>query len=106
MRDYDNMPKIDWQDDKSTLAKIKAQVSLQEPLIIHLPEGFELTFDASACGCKGGSETLLRCQPQALLGVLAEANDLPGLLELGDLAHSKGQVIDVDLARRHLIIYD
>jgi len=106
MRDYDNMPKIDWQNDKPTLAKIKMQVSLQEPLIIHLPDGFDLSFDAVTCGCKNKSKMLLRCQPQTLLGVLAEANNLPGLVELGDLAHSKGQVIDVDLAQRYLIIYD
>ena len=106
MRDYDNMPKIAWQDDKATLARIKAQISLQEPLIIQLPDDFGLTFDAAACGCKNESEILLYCRPQSLLGALAKANDLPGLAELGDLAHAKGQVIDVDIARRYLIIYD
>lgn len=106
MRDYDNMPKIDWQNDKSTLAKIKVQVSLQEPVIIRLPDDFRLTFDAATCGCKSKAEMLLYCQPRALLGILAEDNNMPGLIKLGDLAHEKGQVIDVDIDRRYLIIYD
>lgn len=106
MRDYDNMPKINWRDDKSTLARIKAQVSLQEPLVIHLPDNFKLTFDAAECGCKSESKMQLYCQPQALLTALAETNDIPGLVELGALAHEKGQVVDIDLSRQYLIIYD
>jgi len=50
MRDYDNMPKIDWHDDKVTLARIKAQINLQEPVIIRLPDEFDLTVNALACG--------------------------------------------------------
>jgi len=106
MRDYDNMPKIDWQNDKATLARIKAQINLQEPVIIRLPEDFKLTFDAAACACKNKAEMQLYCRPQPLFSTLAESNDLPALIELGNLAHARGQVVDVDLNRRFLIIYD
>ena len=106
MRDYDNMPKIDWQDDKPTLAKIKAQISLQEPLIILLPDGFDLTVDAAACGCEAKSDMLLRCRPQTLFTALAKNNDLSVMNELGDLAHDKGQVVDVDIAKQSLVVYD
>ncbi len=106
MRDYDNMPKIDWQDDKPTQAKIKAQISLQEPIIIRLPDGFDLTVDAVACGCEAKADMLLRCRPQALFMVLAKNNDLPVLNELGDLAHDKGQVVDVDIVNQSLVVYD
>jgi hypothetical protein len=106
MRDYDNMPKIDWQNDKATLARIKAQISLQEPVIIYLPEDFKLSFDAAACGCECKAKMQFNCRPQALFSALAKDNDLPSLIELGDLAHVKGQVVDVDLNKQILIIYD
>jgi len=106
MRDYGNMPKIDWQDDKSTLVKIKAQINLQEPVIIRLPDGFNLTFDAAACSCESKSEMLMNCQPQALFAALAENNNLPTLTELGDLAYRRGQVVDVDVINHCLVVYD
>ena len=106
MRDYDNMPKIDWHDDKATLARIKAQINLQEPVIIRLPDEFNLTVDALACGCETKSGMLLRCQPQALFAALAESNALPVLNELGKLAHDRGQVVDVDPAKQSLVVYD
>jgi len=106
MRDYGNMPKIDWQDDKSTLVKIKAQINLQEPVVIRFAEGFNLTFDEKACGCESKSEMLLNCQPQTLFTILAKNNNLPALLELGELAKEKGQVVDVDLTNKCLVVYD
>ena len=106
MRDYDNMPKIDWQDDRATLARIKAQINLQEPLIIRLPDDFNLMLDPVACACEKKSDMLLRCQPQSLFSALAKNNDLPVLNELGKLAHDRGQVVDVDLVKRSLVVYD
>ena len=91
MRDYGNMPKIDWQDDKPTLVKIKAQINLQEPVIIRLPDGFNLTFDETACGCESKSAMLLNCQPQALFTILAKNNNLPTFIELGDLANERSE---------------
>jgi len=106
MRDYDNMPKIDWQDDKATLAKIKAQINLQEPIIIRVPDDFNLTINANTCGCETKSNMLLRCQPQALFSALAENNNQPILNDLGKLAHDRGQVVDVDQLKRTLVVYD
>ncbi len=106
MRDYDNMPKIDWHDDKATLARIKAQINLQEPVIIRFPDNFNLTVDTMACGCETKADMLLRCQPQTLFATLAERNDLPVLNELGKLAHDRGQVVDIDPAKQSLVVYD
>ncbi len=106
MRDYDNMPKIDWCDDKATVARIKAQINLQEPVIIRFPDDFKLTVDALACGCEKKSDMLLRCQSQALFSALAKSNDLPVLNELGKLAHDRGQVVDIDPAKQSLVVYD
>ena len=106
MRDYDNMPKIDWHNDKATLVRIKAQINLQEPVIIRLPDDFNLTVDTLACGCETKPDLLLRCQPQTLFAALAENNDLPVLNELGKLAHDRGQVVDIDQAKQSLVVYD
>ncbi len=106
MRDYGNMPKIDWQDDKPTLVKVKAQLIRKEPVILVLPEGFNLAFDEEACGCTSKSNMLLRCQPQMVFAALAEANGMPVLAELGELAKEEGQIVDVDRSGCRLIIYD
>jgi len=90
MRDYDSMPNIDWRNDKATLARIKEQISLQEPVIIILPKDFKLSFDSAACGCENKAEIQFSCTPQPLFSALAKDNDLPSLIELGDLAHDKG----------------
>jgi len=106
MRDYGNMPKIDWRDDKPTLVRIKAQLIREEPVIVLLPEAFEFGFDAGDCGCTRETDMLLGCQPHTLLSALAEVNAMPGLAELGELAKEEGQIIDVDQTGRRLIIHD
>ena len=106
MRDYGNMPKIDWQDDKPTQARIKAQLAHEEPVVLQLPEGFVMTFDAQACGCETSHDKLLDCQPEAVFAALAEANHIPALTGIGEQASEAGQVVDVDQAGRRLIIHD
>jgi len=106
MRDYDSMPNIDWHNDRATVARIKAQINLQEPVIICFPEGFDLAIDAQACGCEVKADMLLRCQPQALFAALAKSNDLPVLNELGTLAYERGQIVDVDPVKRRVVVYD
>ncbi len=106
MRDYDNMPKINWADDKATLAKIKAQITHQEPLIIHLPVDFNLKIDGASCGCSAESSILTGCQADKIFSVLAELNNMSSMNEIGQLAHDKGQVVDVNLTNFDLIVYD
>lgn len=106
MRDYGNMPKIDWQDNKPTLVKVKAQLMREEPVILQLPDGFRLDFDAQACGCDGESDMLLDCQPQAVFAALAESNDMPAMKEIGEQARETGQIVDVDKAGQRVILHD
>ncbi|VAW72807.1 hypothetical protein MNBD_GAMMA14-1043 [hydrothermal vent metagenome] len=106
MRDYGNIPKIDWQDDKPTQVRIKAQLLHEEPLVLQLPDGFQLDLDTQACGCEGGPDMSLGCQPQAVFTALAEANNLPALVEIGEKAEEAGQVVDVDRSGQRLIIHD
>ncbi len=106
MRDYGNIPKIDWQDDKPTQVRIKAQLLHEEPLVLRFPAGFELDFDTQACGCEGGPDMPLDCQPQAVFAALAKTNNLPALVEIGEQAREAGQVVDVDRSGQRLIIHD
>ncbi|TCK17979.1 hypothetical protein DFR30_1238 [Thiogranum longum] len=106
MRDYGNMPKIDWQDDKPTLVKVKAQLMREEPVILQLPDGFRLDFDAQACGCEGEPDLLLDCQPQGVFAALAENNNMPAMAEIGEQARETGQIVDVDIAGQRLILHD
>ena len=106
MRDYGNMPKIDWQDDKPTLVRIKAQLAREEPVILQLPEGFDLIFDAQVCGCEEKRDMLLDCQPQAVFAALAEANNTAALTGVGEQAKEAGQIVDVDRTGQRLIIHD
>ncbi len=106
MRDYGNMPKLDWQDDKPTLARVKAQLVREEPVILQLPDGFDLDFDARACDCEGESDMLLDCQPEAVFTALAESNNMPALTEIGEQAREAGQIVDVDRAGQRLILHD
>ena len=106
MRDYNNMPQLDWQDDKATLARIKAQVMREEPLILMMPDDFKLDIDAGGCGCKTDAGLLLECQPQAVMAALAATNGIADLNEIGDAIDTARLTLDVDIEGRRLIIHD
>lgn len=107
MRDYDNMPVLEWKGEAG-LAHAMAQVQHAEPVILQLPEDFSFGIDATACGCKAGENATqhIDCHARDVLRTLAEDNDLPALAKLGEIAHTAGQVVDIDTDRRRLIIHD
>jgi hypothetical protein len=105
MRDYGNIPKLNWQDDKPTLAKIKAQVMREEPLILLMPDDLKFSIDAESCGCKPDSDMLLECRPQTVMATLARDNDIPSLNKIGDAIDVASLTIDVDIKGKRLIIH-
>lgn len=107
MRDYENMPVLVWQDAVSTRHAM-AQVHHAEPVIIQLPEDFNMGIDIDACGCQPGrhAEHHIDCQAQSVLQQLAQKNDQPEFSELAQIAHEAGQVVDVDTAARRIVIHD
>jgi len=105
MRDYDNMPKLEWQDDKATLARIKAQILREEPLILLMPKDFDAgTIDPGVCEMEEGC--LVDCEPRSTLATLAAANSMPALDEIADAAEEARQRVDVDAVACRLIIHD
>ena len=107
MKDYDNIPVQEWNGETG-IKHAMAQVQHAEPVILALPEDFNMGIDATACGCKEGPTTRLHldCHARDVLAALAEENTLPALARLGEIAHTAGQVVDVDREQRRLIIHD
>lgn len=107
MRNYDNMPHMKW-GAKDGLLKAKAQILHGEPLVLEMGAGFSIDMDAGACGCKVVDEgkRYLGCNAQSTLARLADINDQPELARVGEAAEKSGQVVDLDLARARIVIYD
>ncbi len=106
MRDYSNMPKIDWNDDKATLSRIKAQIMHEEPVILLIPENFNFDLDPDVCDYQEKSSLLIGCAPDTALSILAKQNAIPALNDIGSAAKMAGMVIDVDSSNHRLIIHD
>jgi len=106
MRDYNNMPKLEWRDDKATIAKIKTQLMREEPVILTMPAGFDFSLDAAACDCREESGLLTYCKANTALSSLAEQNNIPTLQEIGDTADNAGLTVDIDAGEGHLVIHD
>jgi len=107
MRDYSNIPVLQWEGDISA-KKAMAQVHHAEPVILQMPRDFVLGIDAEACGCKPGetAEQHVDCHAGQTLKFLAEENKEPSLAKLGDVAHEAGQVVDVLLDAWQIVIHD
>ncbi|MEJ2360680.1 MAG: hypothetical protein P8Z75_04520 [Gammaproteobacteria bacterium] len=107
MRDYGNIPVLKWQGAISA-KKAEAQIHHAEPLILKMPDDFQMKIDASACGCRDGNKAgnHIDCNAESILKALAKDNDLPELAQLATTAHAAGQVVDIDTDSRHIVIHD
>jgi len=106
MRDYSNIPKLEWRDDTATIAKIKVQLMREEPVILTMPAGFDFSLDAAACDCREESGLLTDCRANTALSSLAEQNNIPALQEIGDAADNAVLTVDIDADEGRLILDD
>jgi len=106
MGDYSNMPKLEWSDDKPTIAKIKTQLMREEPVILIMPAGFDFSLDTATCDCREESGLLTYCQANTALSSLAKLNNATALQEIGDAADTAGLIVDIDVGEGRLIIHD
>lgn len=106
MRDYDNMPKLDWSAENTALIA-KAQILHQEPVILNMPASFDATLDGDAYGCRidAGSRILFDCDSEALHR-LAERNHLSDLDIVADACVRWSSQVDIDATNRRLIVHD
>jgi len=107
MRDYSNIPVLNWENSASTKKAI-AQVHHEEPVILQMPENFSLGIDASACDCKSADNLAhhIDCRADGVLKALAAENNETSLVELADIAHEAAQVVDIETDTRRIIIHD
>lgn len=106
MRDYDNIPKLDWSAENTAL-KAKMQILHQEPVILNMPASFDATLDGDAYGCRidAGSGILFDCDGEALHR-LAEQNHLSDLDIVADACVRSSSQVDIDATNRRLIVHD
>lgn len=107
MRNYDNMPSLAW-GGKDSLLKAKAQIMHGAPLVLDMGSGFDISVDAGACGCRVIDEgkRYLGCDAKNTLALLAGINHQPNLASVGEAAERAGLVVDLDLAKSRIVIYD
>lgn len=107
MTDYGNIPVLKWQGAISA-KKASAQIHHAEPLILQMPESFDMGIDLQACGCRAGNKANMQvdCNAESSLNALSKANNLPELATLASVAHDAGQVVDIDTDARRLVIHD
>jgi hypothetical protein len=107
MTDYGNMPVLKWEGAISA-KKASAQIHHAEPVILQMSEDFKMSVDAPAYGCRDGKTpgSHLDCNAETVLKTLADENAQPELAELANVAHTAGQVVDIDVDSRRIIIHD
>ena len=107
MRDYSNIPTIQWREPES-LMRVKAQVRHQEPVIIEMPEHFQFDAGDSVAECKRdeSGDCIYDCAPESVLSELASRNHMPALRDLAAICVESGSRLDLDGSNRRLIIHD
>jgi hypothetical protein len=107
MRDYGNMPVLDWTVDKAPL-KAKAQIIHEEPVILQMPATFDTSLDAESFSGKLHEETgiLYDCDGSRVLSWLATRNHEPDLNIIAEACAYSNSLVDIDGTRKRLIVHD
>lgn len=107
MRDHDNMPVLDWNEDNTPI-KAKAQILRQEPVVLQMPTNFNASLDGDDFGCKLQKDTgeLFDCDGGKLLQQLATQNQLPALNIVAEACIESSSQVDIDSARKRIAIHD
>jgi hypothetical protein len=107
MRDYGNMPLLDWTEENAT-EKAVAQILRQEPVILQMPTGFEMSCETEKAGCETDSETgiLFNCDGFLTLSRLADLNRTNSLRQVAEACRESSSLADIDVAKRRVIVHD
>jgi len=107
MRDYDNMPVLDWSAPQAPI-KAKAQILHQEPVILQMPDSFDPSLDGEVFGCElqGDSGILYNCEGGNVLNRLAIQNELTDLTMLAEACFQSGSQVDIDSEHKRIIVHD
>lgn len=107
MRDYGNMPVLEWSDSHAS-AKAKVQILHQEPVILQMPQDFEADIDRDMFNCSLDDESgiLYDCDGGAALDRLATKNALPELIIIAEACAQSNSRIDIDINKKRIIVHD
>jgi len=107
MRDYSNMPVLDWQAAKAP-QKAKAQILHQEPVILQMPDDFRIDIESDAFGCKreADSNILYDCDGGELLQQVAQQTRMEGLKTVAEACTRSSSRVDIDRERHRIIVHD
>ncbi|MDT8452553.1 MAG: hypothetical protein RQ936_07410 [Gammaproteobacteria bacterium] len=107
MRDYDNMPVLDW-NELNVPKKASAQILHQEPVILQMQDNFNSSVDADSFGCQIQSDTgiLYNCDGHKILQQLSTQNKLPGLNAVADACLESSSRVDIDSNHNRIIVHD
>ncbi len=107
MHDYDNMPVLDWRNDKAP-QKAKAQILHQEPVILQMPDDFDASVDGDQFGCKRQQNNgiLYDCEGGKILQHLATQNHLPALNNIAEACIESSSQVDIDSTQKRIIVHD
>ncbi len=107
MRDYDNIPVLDWEEEHAVM-KAKAQIMHQEPLVLQMPDNFDASVDGKDCGCKLQQDTgiLYDCNGGKTLHLLARRNHLSELNIVVEACIISSSQVDIDSVLKRIVVHD
>ena len=107
MRDYDNMPVLDWKEDKAA-QKAKAHILHQEPVVLQMPEDFDTSVDDNEFDCKLKEDTdlIYDCDGGKILHYLAAQNQIPTLDLVAEACIESSSQVDIDGTHKRIIVHD
>jgi hypothetical protein len=107
MRDYSNMPVLDWNSEHAP-EKAKAQILRQEPVILQMPKDCEFLLHGDDYDCRVEEENgiLYNCNGNKALQYLASQNQLPGLESIAEACAESSSQVDIDSDNKRIIVHD
>ena len=107
MRDYSNMPVLDWSGENAPI-KAKTQIMHEEPVILQMPDTFDVSLNGERFSGKLITENGIQfnCDGFRVLVWLANQNREPDLAMIADACAYSSSLVDVDGARNRLIVHD
>jgi len=107
MRDYSNIPVMDWNEDKAP-ERAQAQILHQEPVILQMPVDFDTSLNGEdfECRIEEDRKILLECDGSKVVQHLAAKNHLPGLDVIAEACFQSSSQVDIDTDKKRIIVHD
>ncbi len=107
MRDYKNIPVLDWKVNNAPI-KAKAQIMHQEPVILQMPDDFDASLDGDQFACKLQENTgiFYDCEGGNTIQQLAAQNHLPSLDTIAKACIESSSQVDIDGVHKRIIVHD